>query len=233
MWRGCGSGRRFGRSRSKVTSSRSAVRPQAEPEHPAPEEREVEGKQPKRNGREDHLDRQDCAGNPVVQAGPDLHVDHLVERLDIEPRCARFRLSSSACPASPQSRALQRVPVGDRASRPRRRGCVRQANAGVRVPHQKSSDRVRIGSRSVCPAGYVVPMALASSTTAARRDSYRPAPAPGRTRAQARRGRAARPAGSRTARGGAPTGDAAIAEDEPDSGVPKWPRTGRGRARDY
>ena len=57
---------------------------------PRPRIAEVEREQPEGECRAQHLDHEHGPGNPVVERGHahGLHVDHLVQRLDVHPRRA-------------------------------------------------------------------------------------------------------------------------------------------------
>jgi hypothetical protein len=143
---------RVGRSRSKVTRSSRVTRLAARRTVITPaEEREVEGKQPEGDGCADHLHRQHCPRYAIVQAGHAhrLHVDHLVEGLDVQARRARGRRRGERLSGEPPELALQPLTVGDSpvglgAPAP----SAREPDARVRVARQQL-ERTRADRRSV------------------------------------------------------------------------------------
>ena len=98
---------RAGRSRSKLTKSSSVSRAGGEQDgdDAAREHREIERQQRERDGGTDHLDERDRRRHAVVERrhARRLHVDHLVQALDVQARRRLVGCASSAWPARRQS----------------------------------------------------------------------------------------------------------------------------------
>ena len=117
------------------------MRRQTGRKHAAAEDCEVEGQQGERDGGEDDLYGQDGPGHTIVQ-GCDpyrLHIDHVVEGLDVKARRARDRCLRERLRREPPELALQLRPIGNRLTR---RGAAwhraRETNTGIGVTHQAS-----------------------------------------------------------------------------------------------
>ncbi len=107
---------RWGRSRSKVTSSRKLTEHGCDERrgHAATQDREVGGEEAERDGGAEDLEQENRVGDAVREPRDASRalVDHLVQRLDVEPRRAVNRSPVERLSGRPPQPALEFLALG-------------------------------------------------------------------------------------------------------------------------